>query len=111
VRPSPTTAPVAASDPAQAVVRRYLDALIASNEDVAYGALGGASGDRGLSLKEEAFLDRDSRIMSIRTRTNDPAGATVDVEISATRGNYYATFHVRYATRGPYIDQHDYIKV
>ena len=92
-------------------MRRYLNSLIAGNEDSAYAALGGRSGDPGLALKEEAFIDRGTRITSVRTRSADRTSATVDVELSTNRGTYFATFHVNSGPSGAYIDQHDYIKV
>lgn len=88
-----------------------MSALIAGNEDGAYTALGGRAGDRGLDLKEEAFIDRDTQIVGVRTRRADASSATVDVEIRSRRGNYFATYHVTNGPNGPYIDQHDYIKV
>ncbi len=93
------------------VVRRYLDALIAGNETAAYAALGGSAGDHRSTLKEEAFLDKDARITSLHATHTDAGGATVVAEISATQGNYVATFHVTHGSNGSFIDQHDYIKV
>lgn len=107
VRPA-TTSP---ADIAAAVVRRYIDALIAGNESAAYAALGGTSSDRSLDLKEEAFLDKDARITSMRVSRSDAAGATVDAEISSGRGSYVATFHVVFGPNGNIINQHDYIKI
>lgn len=103
VRPPPSPAEAAVS-----VVRRYIDALIAGNESSAYAALGGTSSDRGLDLKEEAFLDKDARITSMRASRSDGSGTTVDAEIVSNRGSYVATFHV---TNGNIINQHDYIKI
>jgi len=91
-------------------VRRYLGALIAGNEDAARTALGGSAGGRALDLKEEAFLDRDARILSVRTRRVDAASATVDVEIGASNGTYVATYHVTAGPNGLVIDAHDYIR-
>lgn len=93
------------------MVRRYLDALIAGNEASAYAALGGSAGDHNLALKEEAFLDRDARVTSVRTTHTDASGSTIVAEISAAQGNYIATYHVTRGPNGAYIDQHDYIKV
>jgi hypothetical protein len=92
-------------------VRRYLDALIAGNENAAYAALGKGPGEPGASLSEEAFIDRGTRITSMRTTSSDPTGATVEVELSSSRGSYFATYHVTNGPNGPVIDQHDYIKV
>ena len=94
-----------------ALVRRYIDDLIAGDEAGAYAALGGTSSDRTLSVKEEAFLDKDAHITSMRVSRTDPAGATVDAEITSARGSYVATFHVTSGPNGTTINQHDYIKI
>jgi hypothetical protein len=99
------------SGQAQATVRRYLDALIAGNENGAYAALGASPGDANVQLSEEAFIDRGTRITSMRTTHVDQNGATVETEIHSTRGAYYATYHVVNGPSGPVIDQHDYIRV
>ncbi len=95
---------------AQATVRRYLNALVSGNESAAYAALGAAPGDPNARLSEEAFVDHGTHIVSMRTNASDPTGATVEVELSSTRGTYYATYHVRNGPNGPVIDQHDYIR-
>jgi hypothetical protein len=82
--------------------------LIAGDENGAYAALGG---DRSLSLKEEAFLDKDARITSLRVSRSDASGVTIDADIVSGRGTYVATFHVTNGPNGPTITQHDYIKV
>ena len=113
--PVPTAAPVARATPltfggvAQNTVRRYLSDLIAGNENAAYAELGRSPGEGGLS--EEAFVDRGTRITSIRTTNSDASGATVEVGLTSSRGSYYATYHVTNGPSGPVIDQHDYIKV
>jgi hypothetical protein len=99
------------AEAATGVVRRYLDDLIAGDEAGAYAALGGTSSDRSLTLKEEAFLDKDARITSIRVSRTDATGATVDAEITSARGSYVATFHVINGPNGISINQHDYIKI
>jgi hypothetical protein len=120
IPPTPAPTPAARVAPAgppsfaaqaQTTVRRYLDALIAGNENAAYAALGAAPGDPNARLSEEAFIDRGTRITSIRTTAVNANGATVEVEISSSRGAYYATYHVTAGAGGPVIDQHDYIKV
>lgn len=92
-------------------MRRYVDALIAGNENAAYAALGASPGDPNARLSEEAFIDRGTRITSIRTTGINGNGATVEVEFSSSRGAYYGTYHVTTTPNGPVIDQHDYIKV
>jgi hypothetical protein len=118
--PRPTVAPtvIARATPAlgfsgvaQNTVRRYLTSLIAGNENAAYAELGKAPGEPGASLSEEAFIDRGTRITSMRTTATDANGATVEVELTSARGSYYATYHVTNGPNGPVIDQHDYIKV
>ena len=96
---------------AQATVRRYIDALIAGNENGAYAALGASPGDANARLSEEAFVDRGTRITSMRTTSVNASGATVEVEMASSRGTYYGTYHVTNGSAGPVIDQHDYIKV
>jgi hypothetical protein len=112
--PRPTAAPAAPltfGGIAQNTVRRYLADLIAGNENAAYAELGKAPGDSSASLSEEAFIDRGTRIRSMRTTSSDANGATVEVELVSSRGSYYATYHVTNGPGGPVIDQHDYIKV
>ena len=101
--------PLTFSGVAQNTVRRYLADLISGNENAAYAELGRQPGEGGLS--EEAFIDRGTRITSMRTTASDASGATVEVELSSARGSYFATYHVTNAPSGPVIDQHDYIKV
>jgi hypothetical protein len=91
-------------------VRRYIADLISGNENAAYAELGKPPGEPG-ALSEEAFIDRGTRIGSIRTTSSDANGATVEVELTSARGSYYATYHVTNGPSGPVIDQHDYIKV
>jgi hypothetical protein len=111
----PTTVPrVAQAGPstsAEATVRRYLAALIAGNENAAYAALGASPGDSNVQLSEEAFIDRGTRISSMRTTLANQNGATVEVEMTSARGSYFGTYHVTNGPNGPVIDQHDYIKV
>lgn len=107
--PVPHPPPLTFSGVAQNAVRRYLGDLIAGNESGAYAALGKSPGDAG-ALSEEAFIDRGTRIVSMRTTSTDPTGATVEVHLSSARGEYDATYHVISGPAGPIIDQHDYIK-
>jgi hypothetical protein len=102
---APKPAPV---DPNIALVRRYLTSLIAGDESGAYAALGG---DRSQSLKEEAFLDKDARITSLRVSRSDASGVTIEADVVSGRGTYVATFRVTNGPGGPTITQHDYIKV
>jgi hypothetical protein len=107
-RPAVSTAP---GDTAVALVRRYITDLAAGDEAGAYAALGGTASDRSLDLKEEAFLDKDAHITSIRVTRSDGSGATVDAEITSDHGSYATTFHVTYGPSGSIIDKHDYIKI
>jgi hypothetical protein len=107
--PIPRPTPLTFSGIAQNTVRRYLSDLIAGNENGAYAELGKSPGDAG-ALSEEAFIDRGTRITSVRTTSSDPTGATIEVRLSSSRGEYYATYHVTNGPSGPIIDQHDYIK-
>jgi hypothetical protein len=105
--PTPTAAPTVAPTPKpasgpDAVVRRYLDALMA-------GDVGGA----GALLTsgnphEAAFVDPNARITSVRTTQSDGSGSTVLAEIATPRGTYLATFHVTAAGK---IDQHEIVEL
>jgi hypothetical protein len=106
-----TTAAPAFGAQGQATVRRYLGALIAGDENGAYAALGASPGDPNAPLSEEAFVDRQTRITSIRTTRADAGGATVEAELHAARGTYIVTFHVANGRSGGVIDQHDYIRL
>jgi hypothetical protein len=114
---APATAPPAAhpapatGDPALALVRRYIQSLIAGDEAGAYTALGGTSSDRSLDLKEEAFLTKDARITAMRVSRADAAGETIDADITSGSGSYVATYRVMTGPNGPTITQHDFIKV
>ncbi len=111
ITPAPRAEPATPASAAQNTVRRYLDALIAGNQRAAYAQLGRAPGESGSSLPEEAIVDRGTRIGSMRTTSSDPTGATVEVELTSARGSYVATYHVSNGPNGPFIDQHDYIKI
>ena len=91
-------------------VRRYLADLTAGNENAAYAELGKPPGDGSASLREEAFLDRSARIISVRTSATDATGATVQAEVESSHGRYFATYHVTNGSGTPVIDYHDYIK-
>lgn len=116
-KPAPTLAPSPASPAATgsaaavSLVRRYLDALVAGNESAAYAAFGGIAGDRRPALLEQAFIDRDAQIGSVRVLRTDAGGSTVNAEVVSGRGSYVATFHVTTGPAGPAIDRHDYIKI
>jgi hypothetical protein len=88
-------------------VRRYIEALIRGDEKTAYLALGGEGG----TLSEQAFLDPAARIVSVKVTRIDASNASVGCEIASAKGHFYATYHVTAASSGPYISQHDYIKV
>jgi len=112
--PAPLTSPVAAAqtpstydEHASAVVRRYLDALIRGDERTAYSALGSSGG----TLSERSFLDPSARIVSVKVTRLDASNASVGCEIATAKGRYYATYHITAATSGPYISEHDYIRV
>lgn len=91
-------------------MRRYLDALITGNDAGAYASFGVAPGDPNVRLTEAAFIDRTSRIVSLRTTHADVTGATVEAEVTSTHGAYYVTYHVSRAPGGAVIDGHDYIR-
>jgi len=104
---TPGASPGSAYDAhAEAVVRRYVEALARGDEKTAYAALGGSG-----TLSEESFLDPGAQIVSMKVTRIDAANASVGCEIVSAKGRYYGTYHVTAATSGPYISEHDYIKV
>jgi len=92
-------------------VRRYIDALIRGDEKTAYSALGESPGTAPGALTEESFLDPNARIISLKVTRIDASNASVGCEILAAKGRYYATYHITASSGGPYISEHDYIKV
>lgn len=113
--PTPTSTPVPAppgiAGAAVGVVRQYIGALTRGDEPTGFALLGGAPGDRGLSLSEQSFLDPTARITSVRVTPIDATDAKVECEISAAKGTYFATYQVTSGPRGTYIAQHEFIKV
>ena len=107
---TPSAQAVVPATPAVAVVRRYIDALKRGDEVGAFAALGGLPGDKGLSLTEESFVDSKARITSVHSTPSEDGSATVELEIAAAKGTYFATFHVIQNAKGFVIDQHDFIK-
>ena len=103
--PSPSTSTY--DQRASAVVRRYLDALIRGDVQSAQSLLGATAG----TPSEQAFLDPSARIEWMKVTRIDSSNASVGCEIAAAKGHYYATYHITAATGGPYISEHDYIKV
>ncbi len=92
-------------------MRRYIDALIRGDEKTAYSALGESPGTAPGALTEESFLDPNARIISLKVTRIDASNAAVACEIRSAKGHYYATYHVTASSGGPYISEHDYIKV
>jgi hypothetical protein len=93
--PAPTVAPTAAavavqSSPAQALVRKFLEAVAHGDDATAYGTLGGA----GTPLGEAQFLDPTMRITSMTAGHAPGGGTNVQVEFRTSRGEYFGTFVV-----------------
>lgn len=107
---TPAPHPAAFADVAESTVRRYIDAVITGNDASAYAAFGATPGDPNVRLTEAAFVDRSSRIISLRTTHSDATGSTIGVEVSSSHGSYYVTYHVSRAPGGAVIDGHDYIR-
>lgn len=58
---------------------------------------------------EEEFIDRSTRIIGLRTHTSGDT-VTVETDIEAERGTYFARFLVARSANGLVIREHDYIK-
>jgi hypothetical protein len=94
---------------AGALVRRYIGALVAGDEPAAAAALGEDASSPGLHIAEEEFIDRSSRITGLRTHTSGET-VTVETDIEAARGTYFARFLVARGASGLVIRDHDFIK-
>jgi hypothetical protein len=90
-------------------VRRYIAALVAGDEGTAKSALGEDASSPGLRIAEEEFIDRSTRITGLRTHTSGET-VTVETDIEAARGTYFARFLVARGANGLVIREHDYIK-
>lgn len=107
---APPTPPVSAmAAAASGVVRRYIDALVRGDESTGYTLLGGSG--NGATLSEESFLDPSAHITALRAKRIDDSNASVEVDITSAKGSYSANYRVTAGPRGPYITQHDFIKV
>lgn len=92
-----------AQEAAQAV-NGYLTALREGDEDAASAVLA-----PGLSLSEEAFMDRTARITRIHA-TGTSTDAAVQARVVAAQDAYEATFSVERGPKGPIIRAHDFAK-
>jgi len=93
-----------AQEAAQAV-SAYLTALREGDEDAASAALA-----PGLSLSEEAFMNRTARITGIHA-TGTSTDASVQARIVAAQDAFEATFSVERGPKGPVIISHDFAKM
>ncbi len=89
--PVPTAAAAVAvqSSPAEALVRKFLEAVAHGDDTTAYGTLGGTA-----PLGEAQFLDPTMRITSMTTGRSPAGGTNVQVEFRTSRGEYFGTFVV-----------------
>jgi len=88
---APTAAPVAAQgSPAEALVRKFLEAVAHGDDATAYGTLPGTA----TPLGEAQFLDPTMRITSMTTGHGPGGGTNVQVEFRTSRGEYFGTFTV-----------------
>lgn len=92
------------------LVDNYLHSLMSGDEQSAYADLGGASGERGLALSEEQFIDARTRIVSMQAKQLGHGSASVEVELQSAKGLYYASYQVGQGANGPIIASHDFIK-
>lgn len=90
-------------------MRRYVGALVAGDEETAKSALGEDASSPRLHIAEEEFIDRSSRITGLRTHTSGET-VTVETDIEAARGTYFARFLVARGASGLVIRDHDFIK-
>jgi hypothetical protein len=102
----PTAAPVAVQgSPAEALVRKFLEAVAHGDDTTAYGTLAGTS----TPLGEAQFLDPTMRITSMTSGHGPGGGTNVQVEFRTSRGEYFGTFTVD--SSGSKITQREVIPV
>jgi hypothetical protein len=100
----PTDADSEFAQEAAQAVNGYLTALREGDEDAASAMLA-----PGLSLSEEAFMDRTARITRIHA-TGTSTDAAVQARVVAAQGAYEATFSVERGPKGPIIRAHEFAK-
>ncbi|MGH7716790.1 MAG: hypothetical protein ACREML_12430 [Vulcanimicrobiaceae bacterium] len=92
--------------PAEALVRKFLEAVAHGDDSTAYATLGGSSDN---SLTEAQYLDPTMRITSMSTARAPGGGTNVQVEFRTVRGEYFGTFTVD--SSAGRITQHEVIPV
>jgi len=104
------SAPLPPGDPAAAVARDYLVAVIKGDNRTANSALG-KSPNSLPNFAEQSFLDPQARITSLHTTNNGDGTYKVEAEVAATNGTYYVTFQVMKNVSTYFITEHYAIKV
>jgi hypothetical protein len=112
--PAPTRAPVPAAistgfdvDIAQAVVRRYLDAIARGDNATARALLGASPSDATVPLPELAFVNTNSKIGSLTGRRTGDSSAAISVQITDGAQRYSIIYEVVQGPKGTLISGRD----
>ncbi|HXF33666.1 MAG TPA: hypothetical protein VN603_03775 [Candidatus Acidoferrales bacterium] len=111
---TPTRAPVPAAistgfdvDIAQAVVRRYLDAIARGDNATARALLGASPSDATVPLPELAFVNTNSKIGSLAGRRTGDSSAAISVQITDGAQRYSIIYEVVQGPKGTLISGRD----
>lgn len=108
--PAPTPAALATGfdlDIAQAVVRRYLDAILRGDSATARALLGASPTDATVPLPELAFVNTTSKIGTLAARRTGDSSAAVQVQIVDGSRKYEIVYEVVQRSAGIVISGRD----
>ncbi|HXP92680.1 MAG TPA: hypothetical protein VN905_04360 [Candidatus Binatia bacterium] len=94
-------------DIAQAVVRRYLDAIARGDNATARALLGASPADVTVPLPELAFINTNSKIGAIVGRRTGDASAAVEVQVTNGTQKYGIVYEVVQGPKGTLISGRD----
>ncbi len=94
-------------DIAQAVVRRYLDAISRGDNATARGLLGASPTDATVPLPELAFINTNSKIGALIGRRTGDASAAIEVQVTNGTQKYGIVYEVVQGPKGTLISGRD----
>lgn len=106
--PSPAAVPTGFDiDVAQAVVRRYLDAIARGDNATARALLGASPGDATVPLPELTFVNSTSRFGSFVGRRTGDTSAAIEVQVTNGTQKYSIVYEVVQGSKGTIISGRD----
>jgi hypothetical protein len=94
-------------DIAQAIVRRYLDAIARGDNATARALLGASPNDATVPLPELAFVNTGSKIGSLVGRRTGDVSAAVEVQVTNGDQKYAIVYEVSQTAKGTLIAGRD----